>query len=139
MQEQMVVKRRQVAIKRRVMPTLGNLFSWRSVYIAQDRVFLDKINTPLFNNAYGVKVHSFALFTRDKIPVSVRHNYDLARDFEIFSWFSDGYLTALTEEPLLLVDLRYVIWQAPLTALWGVEFPDPQIRKHVYWRRNLML
>lgn len=136
-QKLLAESRNQTIIRGRVVPELGNLWHFRSIYLSKKLIYLDRINTPWFQSAHAEKFFPVALFTRDMLPPSVTTNRLLMQDFRIFFWFTDGYMTAVNATPLTTVDLRYVIGKKSLTAMWGIRVPESNQRKHVRLLRLL--
>jgi len=79
---------------------------------------------------------SVPLFVPSHLPVSIQQNAVLLHDFKVFNWFTDGYLAVISEEPLILADVRYLRSLHPLRPAWTIEFPTDLKRKHVYWQSN---
>ncbi|HVV67506.1 MAG TPA: metal-dependent hydrolase [Gammaproteobacteria bacterium] len=133
-QQQLAEERNQVITKGRAMPKLGHVFGYHSVYISGNRVYLDEIATPLFSSAYAISGISVSLFCEQCMSATLVRNETLFHDFTVYAWFTDGYMTALSQRPLVVGDLRYVKTLTPLKTLWAIEFPlnNPR-RKHVYW------
>ncbi len=133
-QQQLALERNQKMIKGRAMPKLGQVFGYNSVYISGNRVYLDEIATPLFKAAYPIAGISVPLFCVQCMSATLVGNKTLFHDFTVFSWFTDGYMTALSQRPLVVGDLRYTRKLTPLTTAWAIEFPlnNPD-RTHVYW------
>ena len=58
-----------------------------------------------------------------------------ARDLERFRWFSSDYLAMDTDNPLLVVDMRYSLLPNEIKGLWGIEFdPEADGAAHVRYR-----
>lgn len=135
-QQQLAQSRGHQLSKARVTPTLGNVFRWRSLYLHQDKIYLDSIMTPLHKASSSQTGIAVPHFTQSQLPSEIRNQASWQRDFEIFNWFADGYVSAFQQQPLLLADMRYLLRrQAPMQSLWGIEFPDSAQRQHVYWRK----
>jgi len=122
-QTQLVQQRQPLAIKQRVMPLIGHIFVYYSIYISNNQIFLDHIHVPLFGKAYVITGGHLPWFRQRDLPLSVQTNKKLMHDFNVFSWFSDDYLSAFTEKPLVLGDLRYLRHLSPPQTLWTITFP----------------
>jgi hypothetical protein len=81
-------------------------------------VYLDSIYTPLFKAAYAKTEFSVPLFLSQDLPIAIRQDPQAYQDYLTFRWFTQGYIAAAMETPLVLVDLRYVQKQNPPTSLW---------------------
>lgn len=130
-QKRLAEGRNQAIIRARVLPEFGNLWHFRSIYLSDKQIYLDRINTSWFQPAYAEKFFPVPLFTADMLPTTVTTNRLLLQDFRIFIWFTDGYLTAVNNSPLTTVDLRYVVGKKSLTAMWGIRVPENEQRQHV--------
>ena len=130
--------RHQTLQKHRVTPTLGHVFHWRSLYIGDQNIYLDEIDTPLLDDSASQSGIVLPQTTEANLPDSIQQNPHWLADFKIFNWFCDGYVSEFASTPLTLADVRYLIKrQTPLEALWGIEFPETTARQHVYWRRMI--
>jgi hypothetical protein len=48
----------------------------------------------------------------------------MARDFDRFAWFADGYVARSPSHPQLITDLRYALTPDGLESIWGVQLED---------------
>ena len=119
-QEQLAESRQHVIEKYRAMPTLGNVFVWRTLYLHNNTIYADNIVAPLFKKPYVEEGSKMLLYKAKS-----------GRAFEVFSWFSDGYVSAFSQKPLIIIDARYLTSYKPLVAMWGIELPE------VKWRRQI--
>lgn len=125
LQTQLIAQRQQVASSARATPGFGSQYNWNSLYISRDRVYLDTIHTPLFAHSYVDRTgFSVPLYQSRDLPARLCTNAEAYRDFGIFHWFAQGYLTAVREQPLTIVDLRYVQKSTPPLAMWGIRFTE---------------
>ena len=138
-QQSLAAQRQQTIIRSRAMPTLGNLFAWRSLYVANQRIFVDEITTPLWGKNGQQPVFSVPLYTQNNLPTSIHNNTILFNDFKDFQWFCDDYITAVSHQPLVIADMRYIFKLHPVTSLWGIEFPQQADGQHVIGRRRILL
>ena len=126
----------------RVLPSLGNVILFRSVYRTADgMIHADAIRVGLFRDPLVRDGASAARVTLDDLPATA----DDARTRDVierFSRFADGYMTMtqLDATTYLVADDRLSLDPAAFAPLWGVRIstvdPDP-----VSWsdghRRNL--
>lgn len=113
----------------RVMPSLGNLLAWRSVYLHGNRFHVDALRlSPGGEVQYrrGGDVPAFML------PAALEGSV-LARDIERFALFADGYLGVLERdgERVRIGDLRYGSPPEAPDALWGIAVDLSQPQRHV--------
>ncbi len=136
-QAALAATRHQSITKGRVMPELATLYRYRSVYIDNQQIYIDQIMTPLFQSTIAITGTATPLFVADDLPDAIKHSALLLNDYTIFDWFSDGYVTALSQHPLILADVRYLRSLQPLRTNWVIQFPSDPSRKHVYWQSHL--
>ena len=136
-QTQLAKHRGALIISGSIRPQLFNLFLWQSYYIANNKVYVDTIYTPLFKKAYG-RIGFNLPWAKPKIILpKINHNKISKSDYKIFYWFTHHYLVILKQKPLLLGDARYVITTLnPNLFLWGIQFPKKP-NTHVAWLRTL--
>jgi len=131
-------KRGELIVKRKVMPALFNLLSWHSIYIAKNnKIYIDEIHTPLFKESYAKSITELPLAQLKNLPKYIQHNKNLIKDFNVFKWFTDGFISQSSTNPIIIVDTRYFFSFNPIIALWGIEFPQNLSRKHIYFRRQV--
>ncbi|MEE9452519.1 MAG: metal-dependent hydrolase, partial [Gammaproteobacteria bacterium] len=114
-QQYLLQENSQTSYQSRVMPTLGNLFFWRSLYVVDDQIHFDmlsvlpmgKLKSPSFSSA-------MSLYQYHDLPLAIQKDARLTKDFELFHWFSDGLMTAFSYQPLIIVDARYLLPLEPL-------------------------
>lgn len=138
--QQNIAKQRQHSIdKGRVTPTIGNLYHWRSFYINNNKIFVDDIYTPWIGAKYGVRGTMLNQVTFSDLPQEFQNNSQLKRDFDIFNWFSDGYVAKARSTPLTLIDTRYLASVNPVIGLWGIEYPVEKDQNHITWKRFIIV
>jgi inner membrane protein len=108
----------------RVMPAPGWLLLWRSVYIADDRLYVDGFRLPWLLEPVVFEGGSAEVTTYEKLPASVQANSEARREFEILRWFSDGLMSPISEDLQTVGDQRFTAAVESLTPLWGLQF-DP--------------
>lgn len=136
-QVELAATRHQQIEKNRVMPGFATLYHYRSIYINNRTIYVDSIATPLFKSSTVMNGISIPLFTEQNLPVEIKNNVSLQHDYAIFNWFSDGYVAAISQQPLILADMRYLRSLQPLQPAWVIEFPHDITREHVYWRTQM--
>lgn len=113
------------AIERgRVMPTLGNVLAWRSVYVADGQIHADAIRvTPLGATAV-IEGQRVPLLTAPPAESTADEALAarFARDFARFAWFADGFVARDPADPSALGDMRYSLATEGFEPLWGIRF-----------------
>jgi inner membrane protein len=121
-QQQLVAMRGQQAVRARVMPAPGWLTMWRSVYVADGRLYADGVRVPWFGAPSVSPGGSAALATWAGLPAHVQANAEAKRQFELFAWFADGYLTPIEGNADAVGDQRITGMVDSLLPLWGLQF-----------------
>ena len=124
-QKQLLAARGTRADHARVMPAPGWLLLWRSVYIANGRLYADGIRTPWFAPARVLEGGSADAIELDDLPASVQNNAESRRRFETLRWFSDGLMAPIgpfNGEATGIGDMRITAAVESLTPLWGLQF-----------------
>ncbi|AHE66528.1 metal-dependent hydrolase [Legionella oakridgensis] len=106
----------------RAFPDLASSTQWRTVTYINGKLLIADVVTPLFNSSKIYPVAFFPDFGTKDLPNSVDEAGQQRRDYNVFDWFTDGYLIAARQQPLVLVDARYLTGYNPLVALWGIRF-----------------
>lgn len=113
----------KAAVNPRVMPQLGAIVVYRSVYIHEGLIHADAIRPGLLGEGRVKPGNSVPVVaTADLRPFPP--DQQVVRDFERFAWFSDGYVARSPEDPLLLTDLRYALNPEGLNSIWGVQLEE---------------
>jgi inner membrane protein len=125
-QEQLATERGHERVRGRVMPTLGNLIVWRSVYEHDGHLHADAIRLPAFDSPRAKKGESVPLFTVDDLPPAAGEYADARlRDvFVRFSAFADEYTAVMEGDPsggLLVGDVRYSLVTEGFDPIWGLR------------------
>ena len=134
--EQGLAMQRQIAEQRghriergRVMPTLGNLVVWRSLYEADGRLYADALRLPPFGEASVRAGQSRPRFSEVELR-GTRLDSPRTRDvIARFSAFATGF-TARGDEDwsgggFTVGDMRYSLVTGGFAPLWGLAFlPD---------------
>lgn len=100
-----------------VKPTLGNMVLWRSLYVAEGRVYADALHVGLGTRLY--EGESAPLFdpARDlDLPEGSRLHRDLAR----FTRFADALLVRHPARQDMIGDARYSMLPTSIEPLWGI-------------------
>jgi inner membrane protein len=123
-QRQLAAMRGHQIERSRVMPAPGWLLFWRSVYLANGRLYIDGIRTPWFNSPLVLEGGSADVTTLEDLPPNAQANAESRRRFEIFNWFADGLIAPVGGETYSIGDMRMTASVESLTPLWGLRF-DP--------------
>jgi inner membrane protein len=111
-----------------VFPAFATNMVWRSLYQAEDRLYMDRVRVPWFGSASWVPGSSVTALREVHLPVDVRADARLSRDFRRFWWFSDGWVALAPTEPDLIGDARYSSSTERFEPVWGIRFtPDSAV------------
>jgi inner membrane protein len=126
-----------------VLPSFLNNVTWRSLYVARGRTYVDKIRVPWFGRGCASEGASAALVPA---PDLASLHPVVARGERLIRWFSDGWVAPDPDDPSVLGDLRYSFSPQEVTPIWGIRpLPVgavPSARTGIEWvnnnaRRNL--
>ena len=106
-----------------VKPTMANLLLWRSVYLSQERFYVDAIRIgPGGRRIYpGTSIRKFDP-ARD-LPQLAQESV-LARDIGRFNRLADGYIVNDPGRENVITDIRYSMLPTGITPMWGIDL-DP--------------
>ena len=92
-----------------VFPTIGNTIVWRSLYLTNGVVRMDRLRVPWLGGAGYVPGPA--------APLAYRNDPDFAR----LAWFSDGWVASDPADPTLIGDARYSLHADRYTPVWGIR------------------
>ena len=113
-------------------PSFGNLLLWKTVYEYDDHFWVDAVraggDVTIIEGDHVARLNlqsSFPWLDTDS---------QQARDLERFRWFSNDYLAIDSDDPFLIVDMRYSHLPNEIKGLWGIRLdPDASADEHVTW------
>lgn len=124
----------------RVMPTLGNSWVWRSVYLYDGEWYSDVFFQLPWKReadfAYIPGSHATAL--RDEDVANIPQNSTQWADYQFFRQFTDDYL--MRYEPkdgggMVIADARYGTPPPSMQPMWGIRPDHAHPDQHVqFWR-----
>lgn len=117
-QERLAASRGQQIDRGRVMPTLGNLIVWRSVYESDGRLYADAIRVPPAGSPQVREGSSLPALHLAEIESG-----DDLIDLQLYRFhlFTDGYTAYTPDEENVIGDMRYSIDPAGFQPLWGAR------------------
>lgn len=111
----------------RTFPKFASTTQWRGLGIVNHQLVLMDISA--FLKPAVSNVRFYPLFSTAALPDYVKNSPTLFQDFQIFHWFSDGYLVLVNSNPLIVSDGLFLNDRKPAHSLWSIQFlPD---HKHV--------
>lgn len=105
----------------RVMPAPGWLVMWRSLYVADGRVYADGIRKTWWAPPRILEGGSADLTTLDDLPPTAQANPETRRRFSIFTWFADGLISPVPGEGDAFGDQRFTVEVEGMVPLWGLK------------------
>ena len=115
----------------RVMPTLGNLFLWRTLYESQGRYYVDAVSLWPGTDRQFYMGESVQKFDYKKAFPDLETSDTQYKDIERFRWFSQDWLGQHPELDNVIVDLRYSADMKGIKPLWGIELTPPRYDQHI--------
>ena len=121
----------------RVLPTLGNLIVWRSLYVADGTIHVDAIRVGWPGKRSYVPGETAALVKQPPLDgvLAPAVQARFQREFNRLWWFADGYVARSSQDPRLLGDMRYSVRTEAFEPLWGFRFQPEDARRPVDWVR----
>jgi len=104
------------------VPTFGNQIVWRSIYLANDTLHVDRIRVPWFGGASWSRGTAVLRFTTETMPPDLLGTARVRRDLERFTHFSNGWLARDPNAPDVIGDARYSIADDRYEPVWGIRF-----------------
>ncbi|MCG8324165.1 MAG: metal-dependent hydrolase [Thiotrichales bacterium] len=117
-----------------VKPTLGNLVLWRSIYIHEQRIYVDAVRLGVFSDDRLIEGGSAALFEIERDMPDLHKDSVLYRDIRRFEMFSDGYVALDTTRENVLGDVRFSMLPTGTDPLWGILFDPARPEVHANYR-----
>ena len=132
--ENLMASRGHQSTKVLVKPTLGNLVLWRSVYIYQDKIYVDAVRVGLLaeNKVFeGESVDKLSVKTHLS---SLEQPSVLYNDVQRFSVFSDGFVAINPIQKNIIGDLRYSMLPTSIKPLWGIVVDIDNPHEHADYK-----
>lgn len=126
------VEQRSHEVERyRVMPTIGNLFLWRTIYQSEGEYYVDAVSLwPLSKKSFYPGESVPKLNLREAFP-NLEVSDTQFRDVERFNWFSQGWLAVHPSKPDVIGDLRYSADIKGVNPLWGIRLTPSNFDQHI--------
>jgi inner membrane protein len=128
-QKQLATERHHTMERSEVMPTLGNNVIWRSVYLADGRIFSDRIRVGWFSAGTVRPGMSLPLVTTNTLTAAERAGNERHHGFARFNWFTDSWVARAPDDATVIGDMRYSRADEAFDPVWGIRL----FRDHVEW------
>ena len=126
--------RGHVPVKSVVKPTLANLVLWRSVYVHEQRIYVDAIRVGFLRGTQVFPGESVEQFTLEKALPGLEATSVLHGDIQRFRHFSDDYLALDLTQANVLGDIRYSLLPTSAKPLWGIVMQPGRPSLHADYR-----
>lgn len=117
-----------------VKPTLANNLLWRSVYIADNRIYVDAIRLGLFSEDKVYIGDSTEKFNAIDHLSKQELSSVLQEDINRFTKFSNGYVAIDKTQPNVIGDLRYSMLPISIKPLWGIVINKNKLDEHAEYK-----
>ncbi|MCK4866339.1 MAG: metal-dependent hydrolase [Gammaproteobacteria bacterium] len=128
--ENLISSRGHQATQTMVKPTLGNLVLWRSVYVHQDRIYVDAIRVGLFAKNKIFEGESVDKLSVEKHFPDIEQTSVLYNDIQRFTIFSDNFVAIDPTQKNVIGDIRYSMLPTTTTPLWGIVINRDKPQEH---------
>ena len=121
-------------IERKIIkPTMGNLVLWRSIYVADQKIYVDGIRIGITGKVKIYIGSSVPLFVPEQDLTMISKDSVLYQDVLRFSSLVDGYIALYPGKPNLLGDARYSLLATSTEPLWAISLNRQQPDQHVQY------
>lgn len=110
-----------------VKPSIGNLLLWRTQYEYRGQFYIDALHQSPWR---GQRWYAGGALPRYSPPVEGISPVQ-QKDFEFFSFFSDGWVAMSPSVPDLVGDVRFSMLPNQREPIWGIRFRPDAPEKHV--------
>jgi len=128
--DELIISRGHSVEQQLIKPTLANNILWRSVYIYQQKIYVDAVRISLFG---GVKIYQGSSVQQVKLAdeyPELDKDSILYTDMQRFTTFSDGFIAFKSAQKKVLGDLRYSMLPMSIKPLWGITININQPMQH---------
>jgi len=128
--EQVMEMRGHNTNRQRVMPLPASMIVWNTVYEYEGLLYRDSFRAGPFSSVTWDEGTPVPHLTKEKLPQEIINEPDALRAFEIFNWFSDGYVSQIENDEFIVGDFRYFTDPESDKSLWGIRI-GPEYKRHV--------
>ncbi|NVK56623.1 MAG: metal-dependent hydrolase [Alteromonadaceae bacterium] len=123
-------------IRARAMPTLGNVFVWRTLYEFNGSYYINAIALPLFSSPRIYPSEPIAKLNMAKDFPAIETQSTQFEDVERFRWFTDNWLVMEPGTTHTIGDLRYAVEPDSAHSLWHITLNPAQQNQHVEYKNT---
>ncbi len=132
-QRQLAATRKHAVQRSEVMPTLANNVVWRSVYLANGKIFSDRIRVGWFSRGAVREGSALPLLTTNELRTTERIGNRIHHGFDRFQWFTGGWVARAPTDESIIGDMRYSRSTEAFDPVWGIRFTNIQDRAAIEW------
>lgn len=132
-QEQLAASRGHSPVRHEVMPTLGNLMVWRTLYLHEGKIYSDRVRAGLGAGITHIPGWSLPQVTASELRADERVAAETHDSFQRFRHFSGAWVGRSPDDPTLLGDMRYSLSTAAFDPIWGVRLGSGDDPARVTW------
>jgi len=103
----------------RVKPSFGNRHVWKLIYEYNGRYYVDAVKL-LWQTQIILGTSIQKLNIKRDFPW-LAENSQQEKDIERFRWFSDDFLAVNSQNPNVIIDVRYSFLPNQIKLMWGIE------------------
>ena len=134
MAQTLVEQRGHTVMQHVVKPTLGNLLLWRSVYVADNKIYIDAVRVALFGKNQVFEGESLMRFSVARDLPQLAKTSVLYNDIQRFDIFANGFVGYDPTQKNVLGDMRYSMLPMSAKPLWGIVMDLKQPQLHADYR-----
>ena len=128
--ENLIISRGHQVTKSLIKPTIANLLLWRSVYVYDDRIYVDAIRVGMFSQNKIFEGQSVEkLLVKDKLPTLEKTSI-LYKDIQRFKSFSGDFIAFDPTQKNVIGDIRYSMLPTSIKPLWGIVINTNNPHEH---------
>lgn len=121
-QKQLAASRGHTITKPRMLPTVGNLIVWRSIYEHQGRFYYDKVRVSLNGKIHFLPGTSSKVYQISDLPEGTElERKTWTKAFQTYHWFAQGYLALNNGNAFEIADIRYSDKPGSQLSLWTLH------------------
>ncbi|MDH5777251.1 MAG: metal-dependent hydrolase [Gammaproteobacteria bacterium] len=117
-----------------IKPTLANLLLWRSVYVHEQRIYVDALRVGLFSKQQVFTGESVQKFSLQQDMPALDTTTPLYKDIQRFTLFSDDFVAYDPTQRNILGDMRYSMLPTSTKPLWGISIDKNYPQRHSDYR-----
>lgn len=124
-QSRLATIRGDVPDRAAVFPAFATTIVWRSLYLHDGTLFMDRIRVPWFAAPEWSDGYTMPLATNAELRSATGEDGRLQRDVDRFSWFADGWI-AHGDEDGIIGDARYSSSATRFEPVWAIRLRPGQ-------------